>query len=42
MPKTTSRADVVIGEALAPVGELVFETDGLADQHVPLRGCLAG
>ena len=28
MPKTTSRADVVIGEALVPVGELVFETDG--------------
>ena len=28
MPKTTSRADVVIGESLAPVGELVFETDG--------------
>ena len=28
MPKTTSRVDVVIGETLARVGELVFETDG--------------
>lgn len=28
MAKTTFRATVVIGEALAPVGELVFETDG--------------
>ena len=28
MPKATLRVAVVIGEALAPVGELVFETDG--------------
>lgn len=28
MAKTTSRVTVAIGEALAPVGELVFESDG--------------